>query len=220
MLTRGEIIKVTLLTVAAIGLVVGGETLSANQNAQIKSLAGKIADAGSPAAMAEKQNKKKQLKKLKVDVVKWKTLLADARKFFPKSPKEVVTQEDVAGVVSNAGGTLVKCDKGTSTPLSWNPPKPTEGEGSEVEEDADALKASLVKYSEDVLQLKLSGDYQDWLGFLAELEKLRKFYRFKNVTMKSSGGKSGQPPLTIEVQLASYHVLEFPADRRAAENKE
>lgn len=226
MLTRKEIIKASVLAILVIGLVVGGELSTSAQSTHIKDLEKQVSGAAAPNAIAEAQNKKKQLKKLGIESAKWKVLLASAEKLFPQGPKQAVTNEDVAAAVSASTGTLVKCDKGTTSEISWNPPKPAEGEGGAdgaeaSSDDADAAKANAVKYVEDVMQLSLRGDYQSWLDFLVALEQLNKFYRFKELTMKAShGGKPDQSPLTIDLQLASYHVLEFPSDRKAEKKEE
>lgn len=221
MLSRKEIIKTSVLGGFLVALVIGGEVVTAKQQNRVKDLLKIISDNVAPNAINELAKKKKDFKKLKLDVARWKTQLDVAEKFFPKAPNPPISNEQVAGLVSQTSATLVKCDNVSTSKLSWTPPKAAEGEGS-GDSDDEASKANVVKYAEGVLQITLKGDYGSWLDFLVALEKLRKFYRFKELELKTntSGKPDPQGPLTIDLKLASYHVIEYPSDRAAAEKKE
>lgn len=222
MLTRKEVFKTSVIAVA-LGLMIGcGEFLTSRQADQVKDLEKTLDNSVGANALTEAAKKKKQHQKLKVELKRWRGMLSGAETFFPKSPNPHITHASVVEQLSGNTATLVKCDKGPSTQLSWSPPKAAEGEGSGggAASDEDA-KAMVVKYGEDVLELSLRGDYQSWLDFLVALEKLKTFYRFKDLSLHSasaSGKPGSQTELTIDVKLASYHVLEFPSDRKPAEN--
>lgn len=219
MLNRKEWIRISTIGAAVVGLAVTGEYLTGAQFTRMADLRKRVSNSVSPNAAADIQSKKRQLKTKKANSGKWQKVLAVAEKVFPKSATSVITNIDVAALVSSTSANLVKCDKGPSTELSWNPPPPAEG-SSDDSSDADP-KANLVKYGEDVLSVTLRGDFGSWLKFLVGLEQLRKFYRFKDLTMTSTlGAKPDQPPLTINLQLASYRVSEFPSDRKPADGQE
>lgn len=217
MLTRKDWIGIAVGAAVVGGLVFAGEALTGDQFTRLEDLRKRIASAVTPAAAADLAAKKRTIKKMKSDAVRWVKILAAAEKVFPKRASATVTNVDLAAIVSTTSANLVRCDKGPSTELSWTPPPPAEGSGDESGESDPA--ASMVKYTEDVLNVTVRGNFVSWLKILAGLDQLGKYYRFKDLSMTSTlGTRTDQPPLTIDMQLASYRVTEFPSDRKPAES--
>jgi Tfp pilus assembly protein PilO len=213
MLTKLEIVKCVLGLLGALGLAVCGEYLTGDQAAKIKQYKDELSSDSVEAAAKAAAEQQKQGKQLRKKVASWKAVLAKVQKYFPHSPKPPVSNEHVAKAAAVTGVNLIKCDKQPPAIVEWMPPAPpAEGDEEPQEPDEEAIAASMIKYSEDVLQLSMTGDYSGWLEFLAEIEKLGAFYQLKNLKIKTADGK-----LKIEGSLASYHVLETPADRAPKE---
>lgn len=209
MLTGREIVKCGMLGLAVIGLAVGGEFLTGGQAAKIKQWQDEAQSGSAEAAAKAAADKQKSAKQLKANVANWKQVLGKVQKYFPKNQKAPVSNEQVARAAATTGVNLLKCDKVPPAIVEWMPPvPPAEGDEEPEAPDEDKIKATMIKYSEDVLQLTMTGDYGGWLEFLAEIEKLGAFYQLKDLKIKTADGK-----LKIEASLASYHILETPADR-------
>lgn len=217
MLSRKEIGNVALLGIVVLALGIGGEYVTSSQRVRLEDLRKRISNSISPNAAAEVAAKKRLLKKRKLEAARWNVLLAGAKKVFPRSSTAAISNEEVAALVAHSGVTLVKIDRGPTTDLTWTPPRSAEEEsGSEEGADPTAPHPGLVKYAEDTVHLTLRGDYRSWLKFLVALEQLHKMYRFKELSLKSAHATADHPPLTIDLDLASYRVIEFPADRKPA----
>jgi hypothetical protein len=210
-MSRGEWVKVVV-----IGLVVGSvfalvEIVLGWQGSELRTAKedaeGKVQQEELAKAVADI----KKAKSLTKSNASRKGILEKVENYFPREKGAITTLKLVHHVPKDA---MKSSNKGAARELFW---KPASGESPEGEGDDANANANAVKYVEQEHDVKLRATFEQWLEFLDGVEKLRSFYRIKQLSMKSvAGHRKSETALNVELSIGTYHVVDFPSERSAA----
>ena len=192
----------------ALALVIlgGGFFVTDSQNSEITKLKLKEKNAVTATELAKRKVEIARAKKLKVEIAKSEGLQGRLEKFIPPGQEQAISHEEVTAALPSSAR-LVDAKREAPKELQWEPPKPKGDDAESSEAPAN------VTYKEMEILFKVRADYATWLQSLANLEKLGRFYRLKDVSIQSAEATSTEtnPPLLINFKIGTYFGVTFPS---------
>lgn len=209
--------KVAIVALGALlgGLLAGGTSWQSSQKSQLAKLRPAASAAAGAPERAQRLQDIKRAKQLKKMVARRSEIIKTVKKYLPESQSEAISNDELGGVLPTSAQ-IIESDKGNVLDLSWQGQKSAPAPANQEEGGEAPPPPAAIKFKEWEMSLSLLADYGSWVEYLANIEQLRRFYRIKEVSIKSSNPShpTTGTPLKIDVKIGTYFGVVFPEENK------